>query len=71
MQYFYCDVTEPSSITEAASKLRLKWGDPSILINNAGIGKPHTILDTAKEFVSKIFTINIISHFCESLPSFR
>jgi len=65
MAFFKCDVTEPASIAEAARQLRLKWGDPSILINNAGIGKPQSIIDTPNEFVAKIFQINIISHFCE------
>ncbi|KIW08428.1 uncharacterized protein PV09_01331 [Verruconis gallopava] len=63
MQYFYCDVTDRSSIATAASQLRVKWGDPSILINNAGIGKPHSIIETPDDFVTKIFTINVISHF--------
>lgn len=66
--FFKCDVTEPSSIGEASRQLRLKWGDPSILINNAGIGKPAPLIDTPNEFVTKIFQINIISHFCESKP---
>jgi all-trans-retinol dehydrogenase (NAD+) len=42
------------------------------LINNAGVGAPHTLLDTPNEWVTKIFQINIISHFWitkEFLPS--
>jgi all-trans-retinol dehydrogenase (NAD+) len=38
-------------------------GEPSILVNNAGVGNPHTILETSNEWVTKIFQINIISHF--------
>merc|ERR1712115_178854 len=41
--FFKCDVTDPSSISDASQQLRSKWGDPSILINNAGIGKPKPI----------------------------
>ncbi|KAF2422765.1 NAD(P)-binding protein [Tothia fuscella] len=72
IKYFYCDVTSTDSISEAASAVRSKWGDPTILINNAGIGAPHTLLDTSNEWVAKIFTINIVSHFWmvkEFLPS--
>lgn len=65
MEYIKCDVTEPSSIAEAAANLRSKWGHPTILINNAGIGKPHSLVDTPNEFVTKIFAINVISHFCK------
>jgi all-trans-retinol dehydrogenase (NAD+) len=63
IKYFYCDVTSSSSISDAAHSLRLTWGDPSILINNAGVGVPHSILETTNEWAEKIFKINIISHF--------
>jgi short-subunit dehydrogenase len=65
-------VTSPSSIAEAAKFVRAELGEPSILINNAGVGQPHSILDTSNEWVTKIFQINIISHFWtvkEFLPS--
>ncbi|KAF2673110.1 NAD(P)-binding protein [Microthyrium microscopicum] len=61
--FFHCDVTSPSSIAEAAKAVRTTLGEPSILVNNAGVGKPHSILDTTNEWVTKIFQINIISHF--------
>jgi all-trans-retinol dehydrogenase (NAD+) len=32
-------------------------------VNNAGVGLPHSILQTSNEWVTKIFQINIISHF--------
>jgi all-trans-retinol dehydrogenase (NAD+) len=41
-------------------------------VNNAGIGGPHSLLETSNEWVTKIFTINIISHFWmvkEFMPS--
>jgi short-subunit dehydrogenase len=56
-------VTSPSSIADAAHTVRANLGTPSILVNNAGIGQPHTLLDTPNEWVTKIFQINIISHF--------
>jgi all-trans-retinol dehydrogenase (NAD+) len=58
-----CDVTSPSSIAEAAKTVRAKLGDVTILVNNAGVGKPHSILETSNEWVTKIFQINVISHF--------
>jgi all-trans-retinol dehydrogenase (NAD+) len=67
-----CDVTSASSIAEAAKQVRLEFGEPTILVNNAGIGRPHSLLETSNEWVTKIFQINIISHFMlvkEFLPS--
>jgi all-trans-retinol dehydrogenase (NAD+) len=60
---FHCDVTSPTSIAEASKQVRAALGDPSILVNNAGIGSPHPILETSNEWITKIFQINIISHF--------
>jgi all-trans-retinol dehydrogenase (NAD+) len=56
-------VTSPSSIADAAHTVRAQLGQPSILVNNAGIGEPHSIVDTPNEWVTKLFQINIISHF--------
>ena len=63
IKYFYCDVTSQSSIAEAAHALRLKWGDATVLVNNAGICSPHSLLDTPNDWVAKLFTINIVCHF--------
>lgn len=55
-----------------AREIRQTWADPSILINNAGIGIPCHIVDTDDAFLQKIFNVNIISHFTtvrEFLPS--
>jgi all-trans-retinol dehydrogenase (NAD+) len=61
--YVKCDVTSPAAIAEAAKFVRTELGDPTILVNNAGVGAPHSILDTSNEWITKIFQINIISHF--------
>lgn len=36
--------------------------DP-LLVNNAGIAKLNTLLDVEDDFLSRIFKVNIISHF--------
>jgi len=67
-----CDVTSPTSIAEAAKVVRAELGDPTILVNNAGVGSPHTIVEASNEWITKIFQINIISHFFlikEFIPS--
>jgi len=63
IEYVHCDVSSPSSITSAAQAVRSRMGHPSILVNNAGIGSPHSILDTPTDWAQKIFTVNIVSHF--------
>lgn len=38
-------------------------GQPSILVNNAGIGASHTIINTSPEHLNKIFGVNLFSHW--------
>ncbi|KIW43279.1 uncharacterized protein PV06_04398 [Exophiala oligosperma] len=59
------DLSSPSSITTTISSL-LDDHDmtpPTVLINNAGIAQAHTILGTSDAYLSRIFQINVLSHF--------
>lgn len=62
--FFYkVDVTSPDAVREAAQRIRQEVGDPTVLINNAGIGTGQTILDGAEGQITSTFKVNIISHF--------
>ncbi|KAG9195734.1 hypothetical protein G6011_00855 [Alternaria panax] len=63
LSYFRCDISSPEAIAEAADTIRNALGNPSILVNNAGITGSHTILKTPSEFLSRIFDVNILSHW--------
>jgi NAD(P)-dependent dehydrogenase (short-subunit alcohol dehydrogenase family) len=63
IKYFYCDVTSPQSIHEAAQAVRDQFGHPSILVNNAGIVSGRSILNQSDQFTEEIFKVNIVSHF--------
>lgn len=70
--YLRTDITLETSIAESAAVLRKTFGDPTILINNAGIATPHTILDTLAGFLNRIFAVNAIALWLmtkEFLPS--
>jgi short-subunit dehydrogenase len=60
---FRCDISSPTAIAEVADTIRNELGRPSILVNNAGITGSHTILKTPSEFLSRIFDVNILSHW--------
>ncbi len=55
-----------------AQKIRKDHGDPTVLINNAGIGLNKTILDETEAELRRVFDVNTISHFLlvqEFLPA--
>ncbi|KAB2575682.1 Dehydrogenase RED2 [Lasiodiplodia theobromae] len=59
----HCDITDPDAVNRAADQIRSTLGQPSILVNNAGIGASHTILNTSPEHLNKIFGVNLFSHW--------
>ncbi|KAI0968930.1 NAD(P)-binding protein [Xylaria arbuscula] len=63
IRFFRCDVTSSESVAEAADAVRREIGHPSILINNAGITSPTTILKMSESYLRKIFSVNSMSHW--------
>jgi all-trans-retinol dehydrogenase (NAD+) len=68
----FCDVTSVDSVAKAAKQVRDKFGDPTILVNNAGIVSGKFITELSYENIERTFKVNAISHFYtikELLPS--
>ncbi|KAH7126420.1 hypothetical protein B0J13DRAFT_598843 [Dactylonectria estremocensis] len=63
VSYWKCDVTSEAAIAEAADGIRDTLGNPSILVNNAGIGGAHTIISAPQDYLKKIMGINLLSHW--------
>lgn len=63
IHYYKCDVTDRKQVAEVAKHIRREHGDPSILINNAGISSEGPILEQSEAGLRKVFDINIISHY--------
>ncbi|GAP87191.1 hypothetical protein SAMD00023353_2300730 [Rosellinia necatrix] len=63
IRFYECDVTSSESVAKAADAVRQQMGHPSILINNAGITRPSTILKISESFLRKIFAVNTLSHW--------
>lgn len=63
VHFYKCDLTKPSQIEETTNAIKKDIGDPTVLINNAGIGKSALILDSTPEWIEKIFRVNIMSHW--------
>ncbi|KAL5383458.1 hypothetical protein DPSP01_005857 [Paraphaeosphaeria sporulosa] len=63
ISFFACDIADPGAVASTAEKVRATMGSPSILVNNAGITHPHTILKTSPEYLRKIFDVNLLSNW--------
>ncbi|KAL3446110.1 hypothetical protein BJX65DRAFT_296560 [Aspergillus insuetus] len=63
IHYYELDITSSSDVQRVADQIRQQHGDPTILINNAGIGLAKLILDEDISLTRKTFDVNIIAHF--------
>ncbi|KAF2965150.1 hypothetical protein GQX73_g8414 [Xylaria multiplex] len=72
VHYFKCDITSTTSLAEVAKEIRAKVGEPTILINNAGVARGKTILETSERDLKFTFDVNVFAHYNtvkEFLPS--
>lgn len=63
IRMYRCDITDRDSVAQAADQVREDFGQPTILINNAGITKPFAIMDMPMEVIRKIFEVNCFAHW--------
>lgn len=59
--YWECDITSAADVAETATAIRKTLGHPSILVNNAGIARPHSIVDTPEDYLQKIMAVNLMA----------
>jgi NAD(P)-dependent dehydrogenase (short-subunit alcohol dehydrogenase family) len=67
-----CDVSDPASITDAFRQARERFGDPHILVNNAGQAKSEKFHRTTPELWHQMLSVNLTSTFLctrEVLPA--
>ncbi|KAH7412180.1 hypothetical protein DE146DRAFT_674521 [Phaeosphaeria sp. MPI-PUGE-AT-0046c] len=72
IKFFKCDITDPSAVYTTAETIKSSLGNPTILINNAGVLQTHTVLNTPDAYLRKIFDVNVLSNWYTSkafLPS--
>jgi NAD(P)-dependent dehydrogenase (short-subunit alcohol dehydrogenase family) len=67
--YYECDVGDAAQVEAAAKEIVEDLGPPTVLINNAGIVHPKSILESTPAEVEQTFRTNTLSHF-NTLRSF-
>ncbi|KAI5304516.1 hypothetical protein KEM56_006416 [Ascosphaera pollenicola] len=63
IHFIKCDITSKEDIKAAATEIRATFGEPTILVNNAGILPGTTLLGSSDELTRKVFEINTLSHY--------
>lgn len=61
--HYNCDITSPSTIASVAAEIRRDVGDPTVLINNAGVARGKSILDATEKDVRFTFDVNTLAHY--------
>lgn len=60
IESYICDVSDPEDIARAAKEIREDVGEPTILVNNAGIINGRSILDLSTEDIKRTININYL-----------
>ncbi|MCJ1243612.1 hypothetical protein MMC30_000809 [Trapelia coarctata] len=63
VHYLRLDLSSAADIASVSATLRSTYGNPTILILNAGIANAHTILTTPEPLLERIFAVNTLSHY--------
>ncbi|KAG5654612.1 hypothetical protein H0H81_011587 [Sphagnurus paluster] len=61
--YYKCDVSKWEEVEAVSKKISEEIGDPTVLINNAGVVQGKLILDLSPKDVQQTFSVNTLAHF--------
>ena len=67
-----CDVREADSVAEAFEAARQRFGDPYVLVNNAGQADSAPFMDTSRELWDRMLAVNLTAHYLciqQALPA--
>ncbi|KAI8320942.1 NAD(P)-binding protein, partial [Martensiomyces pterosporus] len=62
-RYYKCDITNLEQTKNTADQIRADLGNPTMLVNNAGIVVGKLLLEMADAEVDKVINVNLTSHF--------
>jgi short-subunit dehydrogenase len=61
--YYKCDISNLEEIQSVAKEIKEELGEPTIIINNAGVVQGKLILDLTPEDLKQSFGVNVIGQF--------
>lgn len=63
IHFYTCDLTSASTLSKVADQIRKEIGQPTILINNAGVARGKTLLDATEKDIRFTYDVNTLAHF--------
>jgi len=61
--YYKCDVSKWEEVEAVSKKIIEEIGQPTVLVNNAGVAQGKLILDLSPEDIQQTFGVNTLAHF--------
>jgi all-trans-retinol dehydrogenase (NAD+) len=63
VHFIQVDLTDPTAIKEACDAVKSKHGNPTVIVNNAGIANHQTILDLQDSRLERVVAVNQLAHY--------
>lgn len=63
VHFHRCDITDRSAIMALRDEVKSKYGDVSVLVNNAGLAFAHHTLNASEANLRKLWDVNILAHY--------
>ncbi|KAK2466046.1 hypothetical protein APHAL10511_001688 [Amanita phalloides] len=61
--YYKCDVSDWNEVSKVAHKVVEDIGEPTIIVNNAGVVQGKLLLDLTPDDINQTFGVNTLAHF--------
>lgn len=61
--YYQCDVSKWEEVEAVAKRIEEELGNPTVLINNAGVVQGKSLVDLTPEDIQQTFSVNTLAHF--------
>ncbi|KAL9713142.1 hypothetical protein Ac2012v2_004383 [Leucoagaricus gongylophorus] len=61
--YYKCDVSKWSEVEAVAGRIKGEIGEPTMLVNNAGVVQGKLILDLSEKDIEQTFGVNTLAHY--------
>jgi len=63
INYYKCDISKWEEVQAVSKRIKEEIGDPTIIVNNAGVVQGKLLIDLSPEDIQQTFSVNTLAHF--------